>query len=84
MSSFAVDRHRTGRATIWLRLLIAFGLIVVLAANAHLVYVAATSQPDCVSHLRRDDTGPNAGPYRAAQSACTPPASHTPTEGNGR
>jgi hypothetical protein len=84
MSTFAVERHRAGRATTWVWLLVVFGLIVVVAANAHLVYVAATSQPGCVNHLRRDDNGPNAGPYRAAQSACSPSAGHTPTEGNGR
>jgi hypothetical protein len=84
MSTFAVERHRTGRATLRIWLLVVFGLVVVIAANAHLVYVAATSQPGCVGHLRRDDSGPNAGPYRAAQSACTPSAVYTPIEGNGR
>ena len=84
MSTFAVDRDRSGRASIWLWLLVAFGLIVVVAANAHLAYVATTSQPDCVSHFRRDETGPTAGPYRAAQSACSPSVIHIPTEGNGR
>ena len=40
----------TNKHTVWLCL--AFGLAVVGAANWHLVYVAATSQPDCVDHLR--------------------------------
>jgi hypothetical protein len=84
MSSFAVDRHRTGKATNRLWLLVALGLIIVLAANVHLVYVAATSQPDCVSHLRRDETDPGAGSYRAAQSACSPSAIHTAKEGTRR
>ena len=40
---------------------------VLLAANGHLVYVAFSSQPDCVTHLE-DEGGP--GSYRAAKSAC--------------
>ncbi|MCZ4345192.1 hypothetical protein PSC71_15590 [Devosia sp. J2-20] len=47
---------------------VAFVLIgVLLAANAHLVYVAFSSQPDCITHLQ--DAGEN-GTYRAAKSAC--------------
>jgi hypothetical protein len=42
-------------------------LAVLLAANAHLVYVAFSSQPDCVTHL--EDEG-KPGTYRAAKSAC--------------
>jgi hypothetical protein len=38
-----------------------------LVANAHLVYVAFSSQPDCVTHLK--GAGEN-GSYRAAKSAC--------------
>lgn len=40
---------------------------VLLAANAHLVYVAFSSQPDCITHLK--DQGEN-GTYRAANSSC--------------
>jgi hypothetical protein len=40
---------------------------LLLAANAHLIYVAFSSQPDCVSHLK-DHGAP--GTYRAAKSAC--------------
>lgn len=48
------------------------GLVaLVLAANAHLVYVAVTTQPDCVSHHKQADTG-HRGSYRAAKSACSP------------
>lgn len=35
--------------------------LVFVAANAHLVYVAATSQPDCVAEP---------GAFRAAKPAC--------------
>jgi hypothetical protein len=48
-------------------LLVPAGLLLVAGANAHLVYVAVTSQPDCVPHLKEAGTG---GAYRAAKSAC--------------
>jgi hypothetical protein len=51
-----------------LSLAIATACIVLLAAaNAHLVYVAVESQPDCVGHAK--DTG-RPGTYMAAKSAC--------------
>jgi hypothetical protein len=43
-------------------------LLVVAAANAHLVYVAVESQPECVAHLK--EAGSQAGEYRAAKPAC--------------
>lgn len=43
----------------------AFTLFV--AANAHLVYVAVQSQPDCVPHLKTSGDGDT---FRAARSAC--------------
>jgi hypothetical protein len=41
---------------------------IFVGANAHLIYVAFASQPDCVPHA----TGPGGGPapYRAAKPAC--------------
>jgi len=46
-------------------------LAVVLLANAHLVYVALDSQPDCVPHAKQTDgQGNDKGVYRAARSAC--------------
>ncbi|CAH1662015.1 hypothetical protein [Chelatococcus asaccharovorans] len=51
-----------------LSLMTALAFIVLLvAANAHLVYVAFVSQPDCVPHLK--DVG-ESGEYRAARSSC--------------
>ena len=48
---------------------IAFAVAALLvAANAHLVYVAVASQPDCVAHKKvpdRDGAG-----FRAARSSC--------------
>lgn len=63
-----------GPAAKWARwpllawLLVAAMLLVVVAANAHLVYVAVASQPDCVAHLK--EAGSQAGEYRAAKPAC--------------
>lgn len=41
---------------------------ILLLANAHLVYVAFTSQPDCVSHLKVPDGSTDH--FRAAKSGC--------------
>jgi hypothetical protein len=41
--------------------------LVFIAANTHLVYVAFSSQPNCVPHLKEAGA---AGTYRAAQSEC--------------
>ena len=53
------------------RRMLAVGALVIvgvlLAANAHLVYVAFSSQPDCVAHLKGEG---DHGTYRAAKSAC--------------
>ena len=49
-------------------LLIAGAMIAILAAaNAHLVYVAVSSQPDCVPHITSTQ---HDGSYRAARSSC--------------
>ncbi len=55
----------------WIWLLVGAGLALVIGANWHLVYVAVTSQPDCVAHVRGGDNGA-AGAFSAAQSSCTP------------
>lgn len=54
-------------------LVIAGAVLVFAGANAHLVYVAMTSQPDCVAHVRAGDDKP-AGSFRAAKSSCSPGA----------
>ena len=48
--------------------LITLGCLVFIGANAHLFYVAFSSQPDCVDHLKAPGEAP--GAYRAAQSDC--------------
>ncbi len=42
----------------------------ILVANAHLVYVASNSQPQCVAHARADGTVKGAGVFGAAKSSC--------------
>ena len=61
-----VARARRG----WFRPLwfLAVAVALVTAANAHLLYVAVSTQPDCVAHLK--DKGEAPGQYRAAKSAC--------------
>jgi hypothetical protein len=62
------------RVTAWrVGLFVAATLLVVAGAHAHLVYVAVTSQPECVDHMRPTAAGSADGQYRAAKSACTPP-----------
>ena len=58
-------RRLPGQWIAWL--LVPAGLLLFAGANAHLVYVAFQSQPDCVAHVK--DTGDGGG-YRAAKSAC--------------
>jgi|ThiBio_1000_plan_1041568.scaffolds.fasta_scaffold35122_2 hypothetical protein len=48
--------------------LAALVVAVFIGANAHLVYVAVTSQPDCVPHAK--EVGVEGAPLRAARSAC--------------
>lgn len=64
MSSAAPEDRRLRRVVIGIFLGIAAVLIL---ANAHLVFVAFTSQPDCVAHLKAPSA---AGGFRAAQSSC--------------
>ena len=43
--------------------------LLVLLANAHLVYVSVKSQPDCVVHLK-PGAHDASGAYSAAKSSC--------------
>ena len=69
MSVLPRRRVRT-RTVVGLSLLAA--LLLLAGANAHLVYVAVTSQPDCVDHVRLGDA--ENGSLRAAKSSCSPGA----------
>ena len=60
---------RMGRM-VWL--MVGGGLLALAAANAHLLYVAVASQPDCVAHRRAGDASSAPRPYSAAASSCSP------------
>jgi hypothetical protein len=71
MTEHAADPRRTGRTTLWV-CVVAAGLFLVVAANAHLLYVASMSQPACVAHLRQGEASDQPGWFSAAQSSCSP------------
>jgi anti-sigma-K factor RskA len=72
-ANHALGRAGPRRATvIWLWLPLAVAAAIVLAVNAHLIYVATMSQPPCVAHLRLGEADTRAGAFSAAQSSCAP------------
>jgi hypothetical protein len=58
------------RKVAWL--LVGFGLLAHVAATGHLVYVAMTTQPDCVAHVRQGEGNGMHERFSAARSSCTP------------
>jgi len=69
-SAPAIRQGRRSRATIWW--LVAAGLLLVIGANAHLLYVATTSAPGCVAHVEPGEGGGPGGTLSAADSSCAP------------
>ncbi len=65
MESSGPKRLRTP-PLLWL--LIPAALLLFAGANAHLIYVAFSSQPECVDHLKSPE--PGTGRFRAAKSDC--------------
>jgi hypothetical protein len=65
----AVKQSRR-RTILWLA--VGAGLLLVLIANSHLVYMAVVSQPDCVTHVRQGEGSAKDGRFSAARSSCTP------------
>lgn len=68
-----VSRSRAFRRRADPRLLlgvtVGVGIAALILANVHLVYVALSSRPDCVEHLKeRGD--PALGGFRAARPSC--------------
>ena len=51
---------------VWL--LVPLAVLLFAGANAHLIYVAFSSQPECVDHLKTPE--PGTGRFRAAKSDC--------------
>lgn len=66
----ATAKPTRARAILWLA--IGAGLLLVLIANSHLVYLAVVSQPDCVAHVRQGEGSAKDGKFSAARSSCTP------------
>jgi hypothetical protein len=64
------DRQKRSRNMLWL--LAGVAIAAVIAANAHLLYVAFASQPGCVAHVRQGEGAGRA--FSAAQSSCSPAA----------
>lgn len=75
------DLGKRARTPSWVWLVLMAVAAIFLVANAHLIYVATTSQPACVAHLRQSQTQGVAerGRFAAAQSSCSP----LPTERTG-
>lgn len=63
---------------LWLLAVVAIAAVV--AANAHLVWVAIASQPDCVAHVRRGEGADRQ--FSAAQSSCSPAAAMRRSQGD--
>jgi hypothetical protein len=55
------------KSVVWLS--VGVGLIVLAAANAHLLCVAVSSQPDCIAHLRHGQSSGTTS-FSAATSSC--------------
>ncbi len=71
MTSIPTQQARTKRkAAVWIA--IGLGVLFLVAANGHLVYVAVTSQPACVDHVRQGDLDNAKNRFRAAKSSCSP------------
>lgn len=70
MSGIAAQAVSKRKATIWLA--VGLALLLLFAANGHLVYVAMTSQPDCVDHIRQGEANGVQSRFSAARSACSP------------
>lgn len=62
------ERSRDRPSRWWVYLVLAAATVLVVGANAHLLYAAIDSQPDCVTHLKVGHGQP--GAFRAADPAC--------------
>lgn len=62
----------SARGSTGLWIVIGLGLTLVMAANAHLVFVAINSEPACVPHARIGTGHGSHHGFAAAQSACAP------------
>ncbi len=51
--------------------MVALGALLLIVVNAHLIYVAVSSQPDCVAHARPGEAN-GVHAFGAAASSCSP------------
>ena len=63
-------RPKRSAAALLAGLIAAVGITLFVLANTHLVYVAVTSQPDCVPHLQAGEGASGQGAFSAAKPAC--------------
>ena len=68
--NIAVRSPALTKARLWL--FVGLALLLVAIANGHLVYVAITSEPACVAHVRQGEGTAQPGRFSAAQSSCSP------------
>jgi hypothetical protein len=68
--NIAVPSTAPTKARLWL--FVGLALLLVAIANWHLVYVAITSEPACVAHVRQGEGTAQPGRFSAAQSSCSP------------
>lgn len=66
----ATTKQIRAKAVLWIS--IGAGLLLLVIANSHLVYVAVMSQPECVAHMPQGGGRPEQGKFSAAQSSCMP------------
>ena len=63
-----LSERKRSRIPLVVWVLIPAAVLLFAGANAHLIYVAFSSQPECVDHLKAPD--PATGRFRAAKSDC--------------
>ncbi|MCJ7599769.1 MAG: hypothetical protein MUO41_14335 [Methyloceanibacter sp.] len=63
-----LSERKRSRIPLVVWVLIPAAVLLFAGANAHLIYVAFSSQPECVDHLKAAD--PATGRFRAANSDC--------------
>lgn len=56
--------------TIFFLLVAGIVIVVFIVANAHLITVATSSQPECVPHVKADGEQRAAGSFGVAKSSC--------------
>lgn len=66
----ARSRLRRPSPRLLVGLAVAAGIALLVLANAHLVYVAVGSQPECVAHLEAGDAAAGSALFSAAKPSC--------------